>query len=75
MAFHFMAATGAKHTQLPSRSLSRRPSLRKGKAVESLNADETHPEGMTVIVFLAPIVRVQSQVSPQTGGGAPLTTG
>lgn len=34
---------------------------------------ETHPEGMTDIMILAPIVRVQSQVSTQTGGGAPLT--
>ncbi len=36
---------------------------------------ETHPEEMTDIMILAPIVRVQSQVSTQTGGGAPLTTG
>ncbi len=40
-----------------------------------LSANETHPEGMADNMILAPILRVQSQVSTQTGGGAPLTTG
>ncbi len=39
------------------------------------SSNETHPEGMTEIMILAPIVRVRSQVSTQTGGGVPLTTG
>jgi hypothetical protein len=38
------------------------------------SSNEAHPEGMTEILILAPIFRVQSQVSTQTGG-APLTTG
>ncbi len=39
------------------------------------STNDTHPEGMTEIMILAPVVRVQSQVSTQTGGGATLTTG
>ena len=34
-----------------------------------------HPEGMTVITILAPVFRVQSQISIRTGGCAALTTG
>ncbi len=36
---------------------------------------ETHPKGMTEIMILAPIFRVQLQVLTQTGGHALLTDG